>query len=161
MKDMLLVSGCLIGQKCRYNMLTEVIPELKEMVDKGEAVPICPEQLGGLPTPRPPAEIRGGDGIKVLSGRAKVINSEGVDVTKKFIKGASDALVVAKDNNVTEAVFKTRSPSCGCGGIYDGTFSGTMKKGDGVTTALLMRHGINVITEEEFVRKMHGGIKDG
>ena len=158
---MLLVSGCLIGQKCRYNMLTEVIPELKEMVDKGEAVPICPEQLGGLPTPRPPAEIRGGDGIKVLSGRAKVINSDGVDVTKKFIKGASDALVVAKDNNVTEAVFKTRSPSCGCGGIYDGTFSGTMKKGDGVTTALLMKHGINVITEEEFVRKMHGGIKDG
>jgi len=157
----LLVSGCLIGQKCRYNMLTEVIPELKEMVDKGEAVPICPEQLGGLPTPRPPAEIRGGDGIKVLSGRAKVINSDGVDVTKKFIKGASDALVVAKDNNVTEAVFKTRSPSCGCGGIYDGTFSGTMKKGDGVTTALLMKHGINVITEEEFVRKMHGGIKDG
>jgi len=147
---MILVSGCLIGQKCRYNMLTEEIPELKQMVERGEAVPICPEQLGGLPTPRPPAEIKGGEGGHVINGRAKVINSEGIDVTKHFIKGASDTLVVAKDNNVTHAVFKTRSPACGCGKIYDGTFSGTLKEGDGVTTALLKSHGIKVVTEEQY-----------
>jgi uncharacterized protein YbbK (DUF523 family) len=142
-------------------MLTEEIPELKELVEKGEAIPVCPEQLGGLPTPRPAAEIKGGDGTQVLSGKAKVVNSEGEDVTQKFVKGASDVLVVAKDKNVTEAILKTRSPACGCGGIYDGTFSGRVKKGDGVAAALLKKHGIKVTTEEEFVRKAHGGIKDG
>jgi len=158
---MILVSGCLIGQKCRYNMLSEEIPELKEMVEKGEAIPVCPEQLGGLPTPRPPAEIKGGDGIKVIAGKARVVNSEGQDVTQKFVKGASDTLVIAKDKNITEAVFKSRSPACGCGSIYDGTFRGRLRDGDGVAAALLKKHGIKVITEEEFVRKAYGGIKDG
>jgi uncharacterized protein YbbK (DUF523 family) len=146
---MILVSGCLVGQKCSYNMVNEEIPELKRLVDNGEAIPVCPAQLGGLPTPRPPSEIVGGDGKNVLEGKAKVINSEGRDMTKSFLKGASDALVIAKDKNVTEAVFRSRSPQCGCGLIYDGTFAGKTRSGDGVAAALLKKHGIRVMTEEE------------
>lgn len=159
MSEKMLVSGCLVGQKCSYNMITEDIPKLKDLVDKGEAIPICPAQLGGLPTPRPPSEIVGGDGVKVINGKAKVKNSEGKDVTEKFLKGASDALVIAKDNNVTKAIFRTRSPQCGCGMIYDGSFSGKTRSGDGVTSALLKKHGITVITEEEFDDK-HVSVKD-
>jgi uncharacterized protein YbbK (DUF523 family) len=149
-KNVILVSGCLVGQKCSYNLVTDEIPELKELVDKGKAIPVCPAQLGGLPTPRPPSEIVGGDGLKVLDRKAKVINSEGQDVTEKFLKGASDALVIAKDKNVTKAVFRSKSPLCGKGQIYDGTFAGKTKDGDGVAAALLKKHGIKVITEEEF-----------
>jgi uncharacterized protein YbbK (DUF523 family) len=152
----ILVSGCLVGQKCRYNMVCEEVKELKEMVDKGEAIPVCPEQLGGLPTPRPPQEIVGGSGADVLRGRARVINSEGMDVTKSFVKGASDVLVIAKDKNVERAVLKSRSPACGLGEIYDGTFRGRVKKGDGVTAALLKKHGIKVVTEEQFYGHLQG-----
>lgn len=155
---MLLVSGCLVGQKCSYNMVAVDIPKLKQMVEKGEAIPICPAQLGGLPTPRPPSEIVGGDGLKVINGKAKVKNSEGKDLTDKFIKGASDVLVIAKDNNVTKAILRTRSPQCGCGLIYDGTFSGKTRGGDGVTAALLKKHGITVLTEEDFESK-HVSVK--
>ncbi|RLI96258.1 MAG: DUF523 domain-containing protein, partial [Candidatus Aenigmatarchaeota archaeon] len=88
---MIIVSGCLIGQKCRYDgNAADDIPELKEMAERGEAIPVCPEQLGDLATPRPPQEIVGGDGKSVLSGSAKVMNKEGDDVTDSFIRGASD-----------------------------------------------------------------------
>ena len=150
---MILVSGCLVGQKCRYDGTSETIGRLREMVEVGEAIPVCPEQLGGLPTPRPPQEIRGGDGAAVLAGRARVIDSEGRDVTQSFMKGAGDALVIAEDNNIKEAVLKSESPACGSGKIYDGTFSNRLRDGDGVTAALLKRHGIEVITEEEFEKK--------
>jgi uncharacterized protein YbbK (DUF523 family) len=156
---MILVSGCLVGQKCSYNMVFEDIPRLKDMIESGEAIPICPAQLGGLPTPRPPSEIVGGDGLKVINGKAKVKNSEGKDVTEKFLKGASDVLVIAKDNNVTKAILRSRSPLCGCGLIYDGTFAGKTRSGDGVAAALLKKHGITVITEEEFSDK-HVSVKD-
>lgn len=154
---MILVSGCLAGQNCRYDGGTKTVPEIKDMVERGEAIPVCPEQLGGLTTPRPPAEIRGGDGSSVLSGHAKIINKEGVDVTVNYMRGASDVLVIAKDNNIELAVLKSKSPTCGCNKIYDGTFMGTLRQGDGITTALLKQHGIKVIDENTFIEK---GIKE-
>lgn len=147
---MIIVSGCLVGHNCRYDGSSETVDKLKDMAEKKEAIPVCPEQLGGLPTPRPPQEIVGGDGNDVLAGRAKVMNSEGKDVTENFMKGASDVLVIAEDNNIKKAVLKSKSPACGCGKIYDGTFRGKLKNGDGVTTALLKKHGIKVVTEEGF-----------
>ena len=148
---MILVSGCLVGMKCRYDgSMSEDNEKLREMVENGEAIPICPEQLGGLPTPRPEQEIAGGEGRDVLKGRAKVINKEGKDVTDMFLKGAGDVLVIAEDKNIKKAVLKSKSPACGCGRIYDGTFRGRLREGDGVAAALLKRHGIEVITEMEF-----------
>jgi uncharacterized protein YbbK (DUF523 family) len=102
-------------------------------------IPICPEQLGGLPTPREPAEIRG----------ERVVTRSGKDVTENFKRGAKEVLKIAKLYGIKEAIMKQRSPSCGCGEIYDGTFSGKTIKGDGVTTTLLKKNGIKVISEKE------------
>ena len=107
-------------------------------------IPVCPEEAGGLSTPRPPAEIVGGDGSDVLDGKAKVMTVDGTDVTEAYLKGAHHALQVAQSHGATRMILKARSPSCGCGDIYDGTFSGTLMSGDGVTTALLKRHGITI-----------------
>lgn len=115
------------------------------MVQRGEAVFVCPEQLGGLSTPRPPARIHGGTGADVIDGKAKVLTNKGVDVTEQFLKGAHEALKMAQLVNAREAILKERSPSCGSDHIYgdDG-----MIDGQGVTAALLERHGIKVYSEE-------------
>ncbi len=148
---MILVSGCLVGMLCRYDgNASESNARLKKMVEDGEAIPVCPEQLGGLSTPRPIQEIQGGEGIDVINGKARVVNAKGEDVTKQFISGAGHVLAIAEDNNISEAVFRSKSPACGCGRIYDGTFRSRLKEGDGVATALLKRHGIKVMTETEF-----------
>ncbi|MCK4452122.1 MAG: DUF523 domain-containing protein, partial [Anaerolineae bacterium] len=112
-----------------------------------------PEVAGGLPTPRPPAEIQGGDGGDVLEGRARVVNIEGKDVTAEFLAGARKALRVAQRWDIKEAILKARSPSCGVGPIYDGSFSGRLVEGDGVTAALLEREGIIVRNEDEWEKK--------
>ena len=109
-----------------------------------QLIPVCPEESGGLQTPRPPAEIVGGDGDAVLDGKAKVMTEDGTDVTRAYLKGAHHALQVAQSHGATHVILKARSPSCGCGDIYDGTFTGTLTVGDGVTTALLKRHGITI-----------------
>jgi len=111
-------------------------------------MPVCPEQLGGLRTPRAPQEIQGGNGEDVLDGKCKVLNIDGKDVTQEFIAGAEEALKIVKLLHIEEFIGKSRSPSCGCGQIYDGTFSRQLIDGDGVTTALLKRNGIRIITEE-------------
>ncbi len=113
---------------------------------KGKAIPVCPEQLGGLATPRPTAEISGGTGADVLEGRAEVRTSSGADVTDNFTRGAREALSIAKAAGAREAILKAKSPSCGCGLIYDGTFSGRLVEGNGVTAELLIRNGIIVKT---------------
>ena len=113
------------------------------------AVPVCPEMLGGLGVPRPPAEIAGGDGGDVLAGRARVVNSEGQDVTAAYVRGAKMALSVGLQSGCTGAVLKARSPSCGANAIYDGTFSHARIEGDGVLAALLRQNGFAVLTEEE------------
>jgi len=110
--------------------------------------------LSGLPTPRPPAEIQGGDGRDVLEGRARVVNIEGKDVTAEFLAGAQKALRIAQRRGIKEAVLKARSPSCGVGQIYDGSFSGRLREGDGVTTALLKRGGIIVKNNEDWEKEV-------
>ena len=140
----IVMSACLLGVRCRYDggdSRNEAAIKLKET---DQLIPVCPEEAGGLPTPRPPAEIVGGDGDDVLNGKAKVMTAEGTDVTAAYLKGAYHALQVAQSHGATQVILKARSPSCGCGNIYDGTFSGTLTSGDGVTTALLKRHGISV-----------------
>ena len=146
---MKLCSACLLGLKCRYDEKTKTNPKLIELAKTETLIPVCPEQLGGQSTPRPNAEIKGGDGMNVLQGKAKVVESDGNDVTLNFICGAEEVLKIAKIFDIKEAILKQRSPSCGCGQIYDGSFTGKIIKGDGVTTALLKKNGIKVISEEE------------
>ena len=142
------VSECLRGTPCRYDGMAKPNKGARELVKAG-AVCICPEVLGGLDTPRSPAEIQGGDGFDVLCGKAKVVNKAGEDVTAQYVKGAEIVLELCKKYGVTEAVLKEKSPSCGCGRIYDGTFTGTLTDGDGVTAALMKENGIKVYGESE------------
>ncbi|WP_047153162.1 DUF523 domain-containing protein [Aneurinibacillus tyrosinisolvens] len=145
---MKIVSACLMGCQCRYDKKDNRVEQIEQLVKEGKAVPVCPEQLGGLPTPRPPAEIVGGDGFDVLDGKARVIDDRGNDVTADFIQGAQQALRIAQTAGAAEAVLKERSPSCGSAAIYDGTFSKTKRTGVGVTAALFIRNGIAVTSEE-------------
>ncbi len=144
-----IVSSCLAGLDTRYDSSNKLCEPVKKLVEQAIAVPFCPEQGGGLATPRPPAEIVGGDGHDVLAGRARVLTREGKDVTQEFIRGAQEMLSLARIFGANKAVLKSRSPSCGHKAIYDGTFSGKIVTGDGVTSALLRESGIEVITEEE------------
>ncbi|MCL4441930.1 MAG: DUF523 domain-containing protein [Firmicutes bacterium] len=119
------------------------------MVARGLALPVCPEQLGGDPTPREPVELSGRSGEDVLDGRGRAVTNTGRDKTDSFIRGAHEVLKIARLVNAEYAILKERSPSCGSGLIYDGTFTGRRCKGHGVTAALLERHGIKVYSEEE------------
>jgi len=122
---------------------------LKVMAKGLEILPVCPEVLGGLPVPRPRAEIHGGEGRDILDGNAKVVNEEGEDVTEFFLKGAKRTLELCRENGVSLAVLKSRSPSCGVGDVYDGTFAGNSRDGDGVTTSKLKRAGIRCVAEDD------------
>ncbi len=144
-----LVSACLAGRSCRFDGSANPDDGVARLVAEGRAVLVCPEVDGGLGTPRPPAEIVGGLGDDVLAGRARVITAGGIDVTHAYIWGARQALEAARRTGATVAVLKARSPSCGRGAVYDGTFSKTITAGDGVTVALLRREGIHVLTDEE------------
>jgi uncharacterized protein YbbK (DUF523 family) len=146
---MILVSACLLGENCKYNGEHNYHAQLVKLIDKEEIIPVCPERLGGLSIPRPPAEIKAGTGREVLAEEAKVVTCEGEDVTEEFILGAKKALEIAEKNNCALAVLKARSPSCGSKEIYDGTFSGEIKEGIGVAAYLLTTAGIEVINEEE------------
>jgi len=136
---MKIVSACLAGENCRWDGKSCPCQKVIELVEKGEAIIVCPEQLGGLPTPRIPAEQ--------ISD--KIYTKEGKDVTKEFYKGAEEVLKIAKKNNCQEAILKSKSPSCGSGKIYDGTFSGKLICGDGVLVKMLKENNIRVYTEEE------------
>ena len=133
----LLISACLMGVKCRYDGKTKPLPCLKQLMDEYTLIPVCPEVLGGLPTPRVPAE-RIGD---------KVITQDGRDVTRNYEQGAQEALRMAQMTGCTTALLRERSPSCGSGVIYDGSFSGGLCPGDGVCGALLKQNGIHVLGE--------------
>ena len=135
----ILVSACLYGNICRYKGDSCYNEKIAELGKTNVLIPVCPEQLGGLPTPRHPAE-RVGD---------KIISDIGTDVTEEYVNGAKLALEIAKTNNVHLCVMKAKSPSCGKGVIYDGTFSGGKKEGNGVTTDMLLAEGFKVITEDE------------
>lgn len=146
---MILVSACLMGCHCRYDGKDNLHPKIAKLIEEGKAIPVCPEQLGGFPTPRPAAEIVGGDGKDVLEGKARVIDVSGKDVTREFIRGALQTLQIARIAGVKEAFLKQRSPSCGSLEIYNGSFSKTKRPGVGVTAALLLQNGINLHDEGE------------
>lgn len=150
MNGMILVSACLAGICCKYDGGNNGIPLIKELVRQGKAIPLCPEQLGGLPTPRMPAEIKGGSARDVLQGKALVVRKDGADVTENFIRGAGEVLKFCREMGIRCAILKSKSPSCGKGLVYDGTFSGKLVEGNGVTAQLLIDSGIEVMTEEEF-----------
>ena len=145
---MIIVSACLCGINCKYNGGNNLDARVLKLLKEGKAMPVCPEQLGGQETPRAPHEIVNGDGLDVLEGKARILGPEEDDVTAKFIKGAYETLEIAQTVGASIAILKARSPSCGTSQIYDGTFSGTRKKGNGVTAQLLLSKGIKVFTEE-------------
>lgn len=147
---MILVSACLIGEKCRYDGKANFVLSVAKLVEEGKAIACCPEILGGLPTPREPAEIISGIGVDVLNRKAQVVTKENGDVTSEFVKGAYQTLAVAQENKVKIAILKERSPSCGSCMIYNGKFNGEKQQGEGVTAALLRQNGIKVFSEENF-----------
>ncbi|MFP5352289.1 MAG: DUF523 domain-containing protein [Actinomycetota bacterium] len=149
LSGLVLVSACLAGRACRYDGGSNPDQGIGRLVVEGRAVLVCPEEDGGLGTPRPPAEIVGGDGHDVLDGKARVVTKQGGDVTTEYVRGAELALAAARQAGATTAVLKSRSPSCGKGCVYDGSFTATLAEGDGVTAALLRRNGIEVLTDEE------------
>ncbi len=150
---MILVSACLLGVACRYDGQSHPEAKVRDLAAHGRLVPICPEMAGGLPTPRPPAEIEGAveglDGEAVLLGRTRVVRGDGTDISAAFIAGAEAALALARRLGLRRAILKADSPSCGVGHIHSGRFDGQRVPGDGVTTALLKRDGINVSTERD------------
>ncbi|NTV90356.1 MAG: DUF523 domain-containing protein [Clostridiales bacterium] len=146
-----LISACLLGIKCRYDGGDCYNQKAVDIAVKEGGIPVCPEQLGGFATPRPPAEIDNGSGGPVLEGSCCVKGKDGEDKTEKFILGAEETLKIARLCGAGKAILKARSPSCGKGVIYDGTFSGIKKAGNGVTAEILLRNGLEVITEDELL----------
>jgi len=149
---MKLISACLCGINSKYNGGNNLNPYWLEMLARGELIPVCPEQMGGLPTPRFPCELTGGDGYDVLKAKALAVTRNGQDITENLLKGATETLNMAHHAKVEGAIFQSRSPSCGCGLIYDGTFRKKLIQGDGVTTALLKQNGLPVWNEQEYLR---------
>lgn len=145
---MILVSACLAGLEVRYNGTHCLDKKIRQMIENNQAISVFPELLGGFYTPREPAEIIGGSGEDVLDGKAKVIEKSGRDVTKLYIKGAYETLRKAQEVGATVVILKEFSPSCGSSMIYNGEFKGKKMVGKGVTTALLERNGIQVVSEE-------------
>ena len=139
------MSACLLGVHCRYDGKCQNIPEFEEklpkLMEKYNLIPVCPEIMGGLSTPRIPAEI---------TPEKSVVNKEGKDVTEQFKRGGWEAVNLAKLYNCHYAVLKARSPSCGSGQVYDGTFSKTLVTGDGIAAEMLKKHGVRVLSETNF-----------
>lgn len=138
------ISACMAGIPCRFDGQAKLTRAALELVERDEAILVCPEEMGGLPTPRRPAEIVGGDGEDVLLGHAKVLTADGEDVTAQYVAGAKKAADVVEDSKVNSALLKSKSPACGCSRIYDGSHSGTLVDGVGVFAAELKRRGIRV-----------------
>lgn len=145
----LIVSACLGGVPCAHDGKPRTSSMVSKLIRKGGVVLVCPEELGGLSTPRSPSEIIGGSGENVLDGKATVLTKDGSNLTPQFLKGAREVSRIAESIGAGRAILRLRSPSCGKGWIYDGTFTGTLREGNGVTAALLLRSGFEVFTEED------------
>lgn len=162
-KEKIMLSACLAGINCVYDGTNKFHPVLAKMYKDKKALIFCPEVLGGLKVPHSPSEIgtvaafAGVDGFSVLEGKAKVISVDGRDVTVYFLEGAKRALEFAKRHRVRKAILKSKSPSCGCGRIFDGTFSKKLVPGYGVTAALLKKNGIEVMSDIEYLGKTAHG----
>jgi len=155
------ISACLTGIACRYDGRSNRVSPLDEMVTSGRAVAFCPEVLGGMSTPRDPAEIVGSTAEDVWAGHARVMTVSGEDVTDAFKQGAQQALVQARQAGITVAVLKANSPSCGSQMVYDGTFTGNKVVGSGLTAALFRRNGIEVVDEHTCAALLAAEQKDG
>jgi uncharacterized protein YbbK (DUF523 family) len=152
MRAKILVSACLMGHAVRYDGQAKPLmhPALDRWRDEGRLVTFCPEMSAGMPVPRLPAEIAAGRaGADVLSGAARVLESEGADVTDAFLQAAENALALARETGCAYALLIDGSPSCGSGFIYDGSFTGRRLTGEGVTAALLRANGIRVFSDKE------------
>lgn len=140
---MIIVSACLAGMDCRYDGKSNEVEEIKKLVEDKRAIIICPEQLGGMPTPRIPCEMRRND------GEIKIVSMYEENFTEKFVKGAEEALKIAKMYDSKIAILKAKSPSCGAGKIYDGTFQNKLIEGNGICAKLFIENEIRVYTEED------------
>jgi uncharacterized protein YbbK (DUF523 family) len=151
-KPKLIISACLFGYPVRFNGGAKPLPaaQLQKLGKHYDLIPVCPECQGGLPVPRAAAEITGGSGADVLSGKARVLTSSGEDATEEFIAGAKVVLNEALTLQVKYALLKSNSPSCAAHQHYDGSFGGKLREGQGVTAALLQQNGIRVINEDDF-----------
>ena len=146
MKKKVLISACLLGKNCRYNGGHSRISELEEL--DVDWVPVCPEEAGNLGTPRPAAEIQG-NAESILNGDRSVLTNNGHDVTEKFIQGAENSLKIGINSKVRIAILKSRSPSCGVGEIYDGTFTHSLIDGNGIFAHLCQKSGITCISSDD------------
>ncbi len=148
----ILVSSCFLGNKVRYDGqdCLQSHERLQAWVKADKVIVLCPEMAGELPTPRAPAEIEKGKTAQaVLDNKAKVITVNGDDVTKEYVAGAQKALALVKEHHIQVAILKARSPSCGSTHVYDGSYSSQLVSGQGVTAALLIKHGIQVFDETQ------------
>ncbi len=153
-QEKVMISACLLGITCRYDNKKKPLQAAVQLCKKGNIIPVCPEQLGGLSTPRSASGIETGKGEDVLNGKSKVINKKGEDVTKEFIKGAEEVLKIAKIYGVKKFIAKSKSPSCGLGITLKricvkGEVLNIKVKGDGVTVAFLKRNGLEIVTEND------------
>ena len=140
---MILVSACLVGINCKYSGGNNYNQKIFDLVKEGKAIPICPEQLGGLSTPRNPVEL------KFINGKRYAIDNQGNDVTENFERGAKQVLELVKNLNINKAILQPRSPSCGVGKIYSGNFDNELVDGDGILAELLKQNGVEVFTPDE------------
>ena len=147
MREKLLISACLLGENCKYSGGNNYEPLTEALGERFELVPVCPECLGGLTSPREPAERVG----------ERVLSRTGEDWTAAFYLGAERTLEIARREGISQAVLKERSPSCGCGAVYDGTFTGTVVPGDGVAAELLKRHGVHIRGESQIEELLKNG----
>ncbi len=151
---MIIVSACLLGFKCRYDGKSRPDENLLSSVSKELFVPVCPEQLGGLPTPRAPSEIISGDGSDVLDGRSRIIDTIGRDVTDCFLRGAHEVMRIVELLEISTAIMKEKSPSCGVCHIKR---SDSIIRGSGVTSALLTKSGVRVISSDRITAELETG----
>ncbi len=147
----ILISACLLGQPVRYDGQANAVthPLIQQWQDEGRLLPLCPEVSGGLPVPRPAAEISGCNATDVIDGLGQVRTADEDDVTHYFVSGAEQALLLCRQHDIRLAILKENSPSCGSTQVYDGSFNGKLTTGMGVTTALLRQNGIRVFSEHE------------
>lgn len=156
---MYLVSSCLCGINCKYSGGNNLNKKCLELLKEGKVILVCPEQLGGLSTPRLPAEIIGKSEniLKDLNINDKIINKDNIDVTKQFLRGAKETLKIAKLYNISKAILKEGSPSCGVNYVYNGSFTGEKIKGRGLTAEILMQNQIEVISDVNFTEEFKNG----
>lgn len=145
---MIAMSACLAGIACRYDGKEKGCAECKARILEGDVVLICPEVMGGLPTPRPPAELPGGDAQAVWAGESRIVNRDGRDVTEEYLAGAEKVAALCREHGIQEVWLKAKSPACGCGWVYDGSFTGRLTEGDGILACRLKKDNIKIVTIE-------------